>query len=149
MRGTEIAAGPAQCRHSPVRQSPVTTRAAGTSDAGRAVDYGVGRAGHCRTHLVAWILLLAGGVAVAGWREGTSAVVRRRGAGSALRQLYADKEQGSAAGGWGCSAAATGGWGGSAAGRQDGSSTPYADEEQDRSFLLSGEDACGGWWLLA
>jgi hypothetical protein len=36
-----------------------------------------------------------------------------------------------------------------AAVRQDGSSTLYADEEQDRSFLLSGEDVCGGWWLLA
>jgi hypothetical protein len=47
-------------------------------------------------------------VAVADWREGTSAVVHRRGAGSALRQSYADEEQGSV----------TGGWGGSAAGRQ-------------------------------
>jgi hypothetical protein len=36
-----------------------------------------------------------------------------------------------------------------AAVRQDGSSTSYADEEQDKSFLLSGKDACGGWWLLA
>ena len=36
-----------------------------------------------------------------------------------------------------------------AAVRQDDSSTPYADEEQDMSFLLSGEAACGGWWLLA
>jgi hypothetical protein len=52
MRGTKIAAGPAQCRHSPVRQSPVTTRAAGTPDAGHAVDCGAGRAGHCHTHLV-------------------------------------------------------------------------------------------------
>jgi hypothetical protein len=72
-------------------------------------------------------------------RVGTSAVVRRRGAGQCGRWL------GRQCGRWLGRQCSSDRW----LGRQDGSSTPYADEEQDKSFLLSGEDACGGWWLLA
>jgi hypothetical protein len=119
--------------------------------AGR-VDCGAGRAGHCLTHLVAWISLLAGGVAVADWQEGTSAVVRRRGAGSALLQSYVDEEQGSAAdgwggsaaGGWGGSAAATGGWGGRTAARRR---TPTRSRTRAFCFLAKMRAAAGGFWL--
>jgi hypothetical protein len=73
-------------------------------------------------------------------------VGRRRGAGSALRQLYADEEQGSAAGGWGGSAAATSGWGGRTAARRR---TPTRSRTGAFCFLAKMRAAAGASGLSA
>jgi hypothetical protein len=109
-----------------------------------------------------WTVVLGGlGTATLTWSprsRSSLAEWRWRTGGKGLRQSYTDEEQGrhfgsrtptrSRAVRQVAGAAVRQRQVAGAAVRQDGSSTSYADEEQDRSFLVSGEDACGDWWLL-
>jgi hypothetical protein len=62
------------------------------------VDFGAGRAGHCRTRLVAWISLLAGGVAVAGGGQVAGAAGQGRRHAASQPRSAAPWQDGRAAG---------------------------------------------------